>query len=242
MPNYLKTYSGLSRNSNHTTVKAIHYPFHTNIHCLTTLVDPQQPRYGDFSSLGLRSQLKKKLGLKSIQWLQQKNSTQIIQAGSTENLSADGSYTQEAHVACAIYSADCVPVLLYNPYTKITAALHVGWRGLVNGLLEQFMCKYGENPSAFHVMIGPCIHTNNFEVKQDFVQLIHQQKPHMRRYLKHDHNRFYFDLRGAVQGVLSEYGVCFFNDIDLCTYQSTDFFSYRRLGQKLCQATLIWQR
>lgn len=73
----------------------------------------------------------------------------------------DGLITNEPEVALTVFSADCTPVLLYDPVAKAIGAVHAGWRGTAAGIVrvavekmkQEFGCK-GENIRA---AIGPCI-------------------------------------------------------------------------------------
>ena len=76
-------------------------------------------------------------GCERIQWLQQVHSTKVITApveGSEPE--ADASVTREPGLGLAVLTADCLPVLLCNRTGTCIAAAHAGWRGLVNGVLE----------------------------------------------------------------------------------------------------------
>ena len=73
----------------------------------------------------------------------------------------DGLITNEPEVALTVFSADCTPVLLYDPVAKAIGAVHAGWRGTAAGIVrvavekmkQEFGCK-GENIRA---AIGQCI-------------------------------------------------------------------------------------
>ena len=47
---------------------------------------------------------------------------------------ADGLMTDTPGVVLLIYSADCIPILLYDPVRRVVAALHAGWRGTAAGI------------------------------------------------------------------------------------------------------------
>ena len=64
-------------------------------------------------------------------------------------------------VAIGVRTADCVPVLLYDPVKRAVAAVHAGWKGTVlhisEGVIEAMKQEYGTDPSDLRAVIGPSI-------------------------------------------------------------------------------------
>ena len=83
----------------------------------------------------------------------------------------DGLMTNVPGLVLTVFTADCIPILLYDPAAKVVAAVHAGWRGTalgiasraVEGMVSQYGCK-GENILA---AIGPGISQCCFETDQD---------------------------------------------------------------------------
>ena len=77
-------------------------------------------------------------------------------------------------VAIGVRTADCVPILLYDPSTRVVAAVHAGWRGTVLDIVGKtiaemsslFSCK-AENLRA---LIGPAIGPDSFQVGEEVVE------------------------------------------------------------------------
>ncbi len=72
----------------------------------------------------------------------------------------DGLLTQRPGIALGIFTADCVPVLLADPRTGWIGALHVGWRGAVNGIAAVALAalqKHGVRMQDVRVWLGPAI-------------------------------------------------------------------------------------
>ena len=70
----------------------------------------------------------------------------------------------------AILTADCAPILIYDENKKMIAAIHAGWKGAYKDIVEKvvkFMVKKGCSPKNITAAIGPCISSNNYEVKED---------------------------------------------------------------------------
>ena len=82
----------------------------------------------------------------------------------------DGLITDVPGVTLAVYSADCIPVLLYDPVRRVIAAVHAGWRGTAAGIVERAVEKmafYGCRPSDILAAIGPGISRCCFETHED---------------------------------------------------------------------------
>ena len=84
---------------------------------------------------------------------------------------ADGIMTAIPGVTLAVFSADCIPVLLYDPKRRVIAALHAGWRGTATGIVtaavEQMTAVYGTDPADILAAIGPGIDKCCFETHED---------------------------------------------------------------------------
>lgn len=79
----------------------------------------------------------------------------------------DGIYTDEPGVALVCFSADCTPILLYDPVRRAAAAVHAGWRGTALGIaarcVEAMHRDLGCEPRNIRAAIGPCIGPCCFE-------------------------------------------------------------------------------
>ncbi|MGZ3643914.1 MAG: peptidoglycan editing factor PgeF [Ktedonobacteraceae bacterium] len=84
---------------------------------------------------------------------------------------ADSLITRRSGVALAMSSADCVPLLFYDPVERVLGMAHAGWRGTARGIAaitihamgEQFGCS----PTNIRVGIGPSIGSCCYEVSED---------------------------------------------------------------------------
>ena len=87
-----------------------------------------------------RRRLRRALGLtREPAWLHQVHGTRVIDALAVGDGSpADASTTDALGVACAILTADCIPVALCNRSGTRVAAAHAGWRGLAAGVLDSW--------------------------------------------------------------------------------------------------------
>ena len=88
----------------------------------------------------------------------------------------DALYTKEKNIAIGVFHADCVPVLLYDPYTEIIAAIHSGWQGTVKEItrktVEHLISHENIDPSHIQAYIGPAIGYRSFEIGEDVINQI----------------------------------------------------------------------
>lgn len=107
-------------------------------------------------------------GCHEIRWLQQIHGINCLDAALiSDNVQADASFTRKPQLACAIMTADCLPVLFCDLKGTQVAAAHAGWKGLANGVLERTLNRFIDNGIAADQVIawlGPAITQSAFEV------------------------------------------------------------------------------
>ena len=83
----------------------------------------------------------------------------------------DAVITNLKSVCVAIKTADCVPILVYDPVKQVVAAIHAGWRGTAQNILQntinQMIASFGSNPSDLWAGIGPSISPEIYEVGEE---------------------------------------------------------------------------
>ena len=88
-----------------------------------------------------------------------------------EEWQADGLITDIPGVTLSIFSADCIPVLLYDPVRRVIAAVHAGWMGTALGIAgcaaDKMISIYGSAPGDILAAIGPGISKCCFETHED---------------------------------------------------------------------------
>ena len=86
----------------------------------------------------------------------------------------DGQITDRPGVALVTFSADCTPILLFDPVRKAIGAVHAGWRGTAQGIaakaVESMVREFGCDPGNIRAAIGPCIGKCCFETDWDVPQ------------------------------------------------------------------------
>ena len=84
---------------------------------------------------------------------------------------ADGLVTDQPGLCLTVFSADCIPVLLYDPVRRCVGAAHAGWRGTAAGIAartaEAMTAHYGSDPADLLAAIGPGISLCCFETHSD---------------------------------------------------------------------------
>ncbi len=134
-----------------------------------------------------------------------------------------------------VKTADCIPVLLYDAHQRVVAAVHAGWRGTVARIAEKTARMMTSRPKDLHVIIGPGISQESFQVKED-VHLAFLEAgfsggvERMEMVGDAYEPRWYIDLWEANCAQLLELGVQRENVhvSGICTMKSFQFYSARR--------------
>lgn len=144
-------------------------------------------------------------------------------------LQADGLVSETPGQILVIKTADCLPILMYDPEQKRTAALHAGREGLVKGIIRRgvkVMMARGED---LIVGIGPHIRKCCYYLKEK--RQHYTQDPKWQKYIEKREDRHYFNLTQVAFDQLEELGVKKENieDCGICTFCSAErFFSARK--------------
>lgn len=89
----------------------------------------------------------------------------------TDIADVDGFITDVPDLPIACYTADCVPLLLFDPVRRAVGAVHAGWRGTVQKIgkkaVELMAATYGCKPEHVLCAIGPSIGPCHFETDED---------------------------------------------------------------------------
>jgi len=149
----------------------------------------------------------------------------------------DGLVTQGKNICVAVTTADCVPLLFYDPVQKVVAAVHAGWRGTCAKITEktvQIMTKkFHCEAKNILVTIGPSISDKVYEVGVEVIDTFEKNGFDINQISTKRDNRLFLNLWKANEMVLIENGISK-NNIEtagICTFQNNDkFFSARQLG------------
>ncbi len=179
-------------------------------------------------------------GVRSIQWLNQVHGTAVVAAcGGTVVPVADAQFTREKGLACAVLTADCLPVLFCAADGSQVAAAHAGWRGLAAGVLLKTLQQFAD-PEQVLVYLGPAISAGHFEVGAEVKAAFAWASADCFR--PGTGNRYFADLYQLARQQLQRAGVVHIHGGEHCTFRdSQQFYSYRRQAVTGRQASLIWR-
>jgi YfiH family protein len=172
---------------------------------------------------------------------------------------ADASIANRPGLLLAVQTADCVPVLLVDTRNRAVAAVHAGWRGtlqrIVNKAIGRMQMQFGTDPADLLAAIGPAIGGCCYEVGTEVAAAFAAQFPNASEFFDElrtgdepnplqwmnmmppghqpPPKKVLLDLRKANRSQLLETGVAGKNIFmsDLCSGCRTDlFFSHRKEG------------
>ncbi|NPA25687.1 MAG: laccase domain-containing protein [Deltaproteobacteria bacterium] len=164
---------------------------------------------------------------------------------------ADALITSRPGILLGIQTADCLPLILVADTFPVVAVVHVGWRGLEQGIgartARKMIEDYGADPSRIQAYAGPAIGRCCFQVGREVIDVFRRKS-----YLSAESawfdkrpDGFYLDLAAVLQAQLAGVGIMAdnFYSVDLCTVCHGFCFSYRRdhaiTGRQLAFAGIV---
>lgn len=176
-----------------------------------------------------------------IQWLEQVHGRRVVEAGGEALPRADGCWTAQEGIACAVLTADCLPVLLARRDGSRVAAAHAGWRGLAAGILDAAVETLDVPGDEVLAWLGPAIGPRAFEVGPEVRDaFLDAMGTEVGGCFVPAGTRWLADLSGLAREALKRRGVYRVTDAGACTLgDASRYFSYRRDGQTGRMASLI---
>lgn len=176
-------------------------------------------------------------------WLRQVHGTGVVVARSAGDppaeagSEADAAVTDVAGLSLVVLTADCAPVALVG--RGAIGAVHVGWRGLLAGVLERSVAALAElAPGPIRAVVGPCIRPARYAFGVDDLERVAAAVgPEVRA--ETVDGRPALDLPAGVRVALRRCGVDRIDDTGVCTHDSADHFSHRRDGTTGRQALVV---
>ncbi|MFV0593576.1 MAG: peptidoglycan editing factor PgeF [Draconibacterium sp.] len=150
----------------------------------------------------------------------------------------DALVTNQPGICICVQTADCVPILLFDPQKKVIAAVHAGWRGTVANIVAETVQKmqeeYKSDPINIKAAIGPSIGPVVYEVGSEVEQAARQAIPGSEETLcLNGAGKYHFNLWEANRRLLIESGVQAQNIgvLEECSFQNQEkYYSARREG------------
>jgi len=176
-------------------------------------------------------------------WLNQVHGNHVVVAETvTTPATADAAYTRKPGHICVVQTADCLPVLLCDQAGKIVAAVHCGWRGLVQGILEATIARMDCDPSRMLAWLGPAIGPDAFEVGDEVRAAFCELDPAHAACFRHSSkDRWLADIYALARQQLRSLNISAIYGGGWCTFSNSErFFSYRRSHPTGRMASFIW--
>ena len=148
----------------------------------------------------------------------------------------DALITGKPGICLCIQTADCVPLLLYDPKVKAAGAVHAGWRGtvdLITGKAVEKMSRiYGSQPQDILIAIGPSIGPNKYEVGNEVAEAVYKNIPNADITLhKGARGKYHLNLWEANRQILLAHGILpgHIEITGRCTYTENEHFYSARM-------------
>lgn len=185
-------------------------------------------------------------------WMSQVHGVKAIDATTVGCMvEADAAYTSKVNTVCVTMTADCLPVLLCDEAGTIVMAIHAGWKGLLDGVIEstiETMHKTMQNsspdlaPQSLMAWLGPAIGPQAFEVGSEVREaFIAIDSNAALAFQAVSNNKWLGDIYQLARQRLNTIGISQIYGGGLCTYtDDARFFSYRRDNVTGRMASIIW--
>ena len=150
----------------------------------------------------------------------------------------DGLVTNIPGLALVVFTADCTPILLYDPVTNAVGAVHAGWRGtaldICGKAVETMVSAFGCRPGDIRAAIGPNIGFCCFETREDVPNaMVKTFGDAVNEWIRPQGDKFYVNLKEINRHALSRAGVENIRVSESCTVCENDrFWSHRVTGGK----------
>lgn len=152
-----------------------------------------------------------------------------------EEQMGDALTTRDSGFLIGIKTADCLPILIADPETRVIAAVHAGWRSTLKRIAEKTVGQmqeiFGVNPANLLVMLGPCACSKCYEVGPELYDLYRKEFKSTEGFFSEREGKLYFSMQEAnlVQFLSQGLGPSNIFLAPYCTYHQNDlFFSHRK--------------
>ena len=142
----------------------------------------------------------------------------------------DGLVTNTSNMTLCLKVADCVPIFLFELKSKIVGLVHAGWRGAINGIVQnslEKMLELGANIKEIKIYLGPSIGKCCYEVHNDVAEYFNREMK-----FKLINGKWKIGIKEQISYLLIKSGVLQGNIkiSSVCTFEIKKYHSYRRDG------------
>ena len=156
-------------------------------------------------------------------------------------VTADGMVTRDSGICLLVGVADCAPVALFDPIETVVGLVHIGWRGLVSGMVPAAaaaMQRLGASMSDMRAIVGPTIAACCYPVGPNVYDVVVRHYPKAAATSRDQ--RPALDLREGIREAFRRVGIEDVAAVGGCTADNAmTSFSRRRDGPTGCQAGLV---
>jgi YfiH family protein len=146
----------------------------------------------------------------------------------------DACFSTTKKQVCAVMTADCLPVLFCDQQGGSVAAVHAGWRGLAEGVIENTVSKMPVKASSLMAWMGPAISQRHFEVGAEIKETFIDFPQSFRQNTQTIEDKYFADLYYIAKQKMLALGITQIFGGEHCTYQQEDlFFSHRRATHQI---------
>ncbi len=148
----------------------------------------------------------------------------------------DGLITNTPGVALAAFTADCTPILLWDPVTGAVGAVHAGWRGTAASIggkaVTAMVREYGCKPENIRCAIGPNIAQCCFETDADVPEaMVKTYGAAAENYIQSRNGKYYVNLKAINALSLERAGATKISIAQDCTACAPErYWSHRKVG------------
>ncbi len=181
------------------------------------------------------------------EWLEQTHTNRCVVIENDPNRLADAAVTRQPNTVLAIMTADCLPIVITNHQGTEIAAIHAGWRGLANGIIESTLHQMHSAPSNLIAWVGPAICQRCYETGDEVQRIFTDKYPFTKPAFQYHQQRLYANLPEMAEMIFKHLGVNQVYQSKQCTFETKNenntknkYYSYRHEKQTGRIVTLIW--
>lgn len=148
----------------------------------------------------------------------------------------DGLVSREKNMSLGVITADCLPVVFYDPVKMVIGIIHAGYKGILLGIVEELVRifkKMGTKTEDIKVFFGPGICGKCYEIGLDIKEKC------LRKYsfakIIEEEGKVLWDLQSTVSEILkkNKFKKENLSVSSICTFEKPILFSARRSKNKL---------